>query len=34
MPKVVNELSWTFVCKMGVGPMTIGGDPLTQLIFF
>ena len=38
MPKVVNGLSWTFVCKMGVGPRTnvcnIGGDPLTQLIFF
>ena len=38
MPKVVNGLSWTFVCKMGVGPRTnvcnIGGDPLTQLILF
>ena len=36
MPKVVNGFSWTFVCKMGVGPRTnlynIGGDPLTQLI--
>ena len=36
-PKVVNGFSRTFVCKMGVGPSTnlysIGGDPLTQLIF-
>ena len=36
-PKVVNGFSWTFVCKMGAGPSTnlysIGGDPLTQLIF-
>ena len=38
MPKVVNGLSWKFVCKMGMGPMTnlynIGGDPLTHLNFF
>ena len=37
-PKVVNGLSWKFVCTMGMGPRTnlyrIGGDPLTQLIFF
>ena len=38
MPKVVNGFSWKFVCTMGMGPRTnlynIGGDPLTQLIFF
>ena len=38
MPKVVNGLSWKFVCTMGMGPKTnlysIGGDPLTQLHFF
>ena len=37
-PKVVNGFSWKFVCTMGMGPRTnlyrIGGDPLTQLIFF
>ena len=37
-PKVVNGFSWTFVSNMGTGPSTnlysIGGDPLTQLIFF
>ena len=37
-PKVVNGLSRTFVCTMGMGPRInlyrIGGDPLTQLIFF
>ena len=36
MPKVFNGFSWTFVCKMGVGPRTklynICGDPLTQLL--
>ena len=36
-PKVVNGFSRTFVCKMDAGPSTnlysIGGDPLTQLIF-
>ena len=37
MPKVVNGLSWKFVCTMGMGPKpnlySIGGVPLTQLIF-
>ena len=37
-PKVANGFSWTFVYKMGAGPSTnlysIGGDPLTQLLFF
>ena len=37
MPKVVNGLSWKFVCMMGMGPKpnlySMGGDPLTQLIF-
>ena len=36
-PKVVNGLSWKFVCTMGTGPITnlyrIGGDSLTQLNF-
>ena len=38
MPKVVNGLSWKFVCTMGMRPKTnlysIGGDPLTQLNVF
>ena len=35
MAKVVNGLSWKFICTMGIGPRTnlynIGGDQLTQL---